>query len=158
MKLSLQNLLLLGLFIISFSMNGQWETMEYVDEFDEPTGETYQAFMAQGTFSNSATQNAKASYALIKNKKSLTIKVYEYGSSLATDIDGTFETVKIKKPDNSVATINRVFFTKKGSLYFSKDNFKEVNNAIKDKGDYIMIFDRTSDYSESNYKIKFTIE
>lgn len=158
MKLLSQNLFLLGLFILSISMNAQWETKEYVDEFDEPTGETFQSFVTTGTFSNSATQNADAAYAFIKNEETLTIKVYEYGRSLATSTDATFETVKIKKPDDSVVVIDDVFFTKKGSLYFRKDNFEKVNKAIQDKGDHIMIFDRTSDYSDSSYKIKFTIE
>mgnify|MGYP006439234949 CR=1 FL=1 len=132
--------------------------MKYVDEFDEPTEKTYEALMTQRTFSNFATEDTKVSYAFIKDNRSLTIKVYEYQRSLAISTDTTFETVKIKKPENNVVVINRVYFTKKGKQYFSKDNFKQVNKAIQDKGDYIIIFNRSSDYSENSCTIKFTIE
>jgi hypothetical protein len=114
--------------------------------------------MTEGLFSNSATQNSNASYRFIKNEKSILINVYEYGSSLATSIDGTFEQVKIKQPDGTVVSIKDVFFSKGGYLFFNEGDFLEISNAISNKGSYTIIFDRTGKYSNSNYKIKFIIK
>lgn len=74
----------------------QWETNEYVDEFGDKTGKTYESLVASGTFSNSETEKSKADYAFIKNDNSLIIKVYEYSTNLTKLTDITYETVKIK--------------------------------------------------------------
>ena len=113
--------------------------------------------MAEGTFSNSATTNSKATYSFVKDTESLLINVYEYGSSLATSIDPTFETVKIKQPSGNVVTIERVFFTKSGKLFFNEDSFKELLNTIQESGEYRMIFNRSGEYSQSSYNIKFKL-
>ena len=143
--------------IICFSIEAQWVEQYYVDEFGDKTDQKYESLIAQGTFSNSATTNSKATYSFIKDTESLLINVYEYGSSLATSIDPTFETVKIKQPSGNVVTIERVFFTKSGKLFFSKDNFTELLNTIQESGEYRMIFNRTGEYSQSSYNIKFKL-
>ncbi|TXD48135.1 hypothetical protein [Polaribacter sp. IC063] len=137
---------------------GQWTESFYVDEFGEPTTESYKYIISEdGTFSNSATQNSKLKCQFVLGPESLTIKVFEYGSSLATSTEGTFETVKIKTPSGVVGVVKRVFFTKSGSLYFSKKVFEQVEEILQEKGEYMMIFKKSSSYSESSYKINFTI-
>ena len=143
--------------VLAFNLsNAQWTTKFYVDDFGEPTSDSYESMISEGVFSNSATQNSKALYAFIKNNETLTIKVLEYGRSLATSTEATFETVKIKTP-TGVVEIKKVFFSKSGRLYFSKDSFNQVAEAISESGDYIMIFKRSGRYSDSSYKIKFSI-
>lgn len=149
-------LLLLALFTIS-TITAQWETKYYVDEFGDLTKDKYETFMSEGVFSNSAIQNTKAIYRFIKDDELLTINVFEYGSSLATSIEATFEEVKIKGP-NRIETIKKVFFSKEGSLYFNKKLFTTIKKFISSPGDYTMIFKRTGSYSSSSYKVKFTIE
>lgn len=149
-------LLLVSTLFTTFSY-AQWSTKYFVDEFGDKTDEKYELMVADGTFSNSATTNSKAVYSFIKSKDNLLINVLEYGSNLANSVDSTFETVKIKQPSGNVITIKKVFFTNSGKLYFDKSLFLEVLSAIKEKGDYTLVFKRSSKYSESHYKIKFTI-
>jgi len=150
-------LLIIAIFTIS-SVNSQWKKGFYVDEFGEKTDESFEYFGAIGTFSNSATQNSKAKYDFIKSEQGIVINVYEYSSSLATSIEPTFETVKIRTPSKKVVVIKKVFFTKTGKLYFDKNRYEKLINTLQEKGDHIMIFDRSGDYSKSSYKINFTIE
>lgn len=143
---------------LCLTAEAQWETKYYVDDFGEPTDEKYELMIANGSFSNSATTNSKAMYGFIKNEESLTVNVYEYNSKLATSIESTFETVKIKQPNGNVVTINSVFFSKSGKLYFDKDQFSEIIDAINDSGNYTMVFGRNGNYSKSSYTVKFTID
>ena len=138
---------------------GQWTTNNYVDDFGEPTENSYDVMITNGTFSNSATQNSKLSLKFINNKKdeSLLIYVYEYGSKLANDIEGNFETVRLKDPEGIVHTLNKVFFAKSGVLLISKDNYKKISIALLKKGNFMIIFNRTTKYSTSSYKSKFII-
>ncbi len=153
----MRKLVLVLVAVLAFNLsNAQWTTKFYVDDFGEPTSNSYESMILDGVFSNSATQNSKAKYVFIKDKESLVVKVLEYGRSLATSIEATFETVKLKTP-KGIVEIKRVFFSKSGRLYFSKDSFKKVSEAISESGDYIMIFDRSGRYSSSSYKVKFSI-
>lgn len=149
-------LLFVSIFFTTFSYS-QWETKYYVDEFGDKTDQKYELIVATGTFSNSATLNSKATYSFIKDDESLIINVFEYGNKLASEIESTFESVKIKQPNGDVITIEKVFFTKTGKLYFNDSKFLQIIDAIKEKGSYIMIFNRTGKYSNSNYKINFKI-
>lgn len=148
-------LLLLFVFMAYGTIYSQWVANEYVDEFGDKTGNTYESLIVTGTFTNSATENAKATYVFIKDSDSFTIKVYEYESRLATSADNTYETVKIKQPDNEVVTIENVFFTKTGRLFFKEGDYSELISALSKTGDYTMIFDRDTKYSKSSYRIKF---
>jgi hypothetical protein len=138
----------------------QWSNQFYVDDFGEPTNNPYEIMISTGTFSNTATQNSKLSCKFVhdKTKESLLIYVYEYGSNLANSIKATFENVKLKAPDGEVYTFSNIFFSKGGVLLFSKKSYTEISKVILQKGEHIMIFNRTGDYSSSSYKIKFTIE
>jgi hypothetical protein len=157
-KIVIASLLLTFNTILCFTADAQWVENYYVDDFGDKTDQKYESFVAKGTFSNSATQNSEAEYIFIKDKESVIIKVYEYSRSLASSIDATFETIKIKQPNGSVATIKKVFFTKSGKLYFSEKQYTQLLESIKDIGTYTMVFDRSGKYSSSSYKIKFTIE
>ena len=137
--------------LLCFTADAQWQEKYYVDDFGDKTDQRYEFMSASGTFSNSATQNSKDEEVVI-------INVYEYGSSLATSIDATFESIKIKQPNGGVVSIKNVFFTKSGKLYFSKKTYTEFLEAIKGSGDYTMVFDRSGEYSSSSYRIKFTID
>lgn len=154
----MKKLLVLLVTVLAFNLsNAQWKTQFYADDFGQPTNESYQVFAASGTFSNSATQNSKALYKFVKDSESISLSVYEYGSSLATDTEDTFEVVKLKTP-SGVVTFDRVFFWKKGHLLFSKANFNKLSEALSQSGDFIMIFKRSGNYSESSYKIEFSMQ
>lgn len=135
----------------------QWETKYHVNDFGNQTCKTYETFMVAGTFSNSANTNRDAAFAFIKDEKGLIIKVYEYGSNLATSLDHTLEEVKMKLPGGEIVKFYNIPFTKQGSLCFKNQKFTEVMSALSTSGPYTIVFDRTSDYSTSSYKIKFNL-
>ena len=143
---------------LCFTAEAQWKTKYYVDDFGDPTDQKYESMTATGFFNNSATTKSEATYSFVKDEKSLLINVYEYGRRLASNVEATFEVVKIKQPSGDVVTIQNVFFTKSGKLYFSKSNFEQIVDAIKDSGSYTMVFERTGKYSKSGYVIKFDID
>ena len=153
----LSTLFFLNIFFC-FTAEAQWVKSYYVDDFGDKTDQSYEAFSAKGTFSNSATDNSEATYTFIKDDGSLLINVYEYGRKLASNLDGTFETVKIKQPDGNVVTIEKVFFTKSGKLFFNEEAFTSIIETLSKIGNYTILFDRTGKYSNSTYKIKFSIE
>ena len=156
----MKKLALTLLTLLSLNTFAQWETQYYVDEFGDKTEDSYKTLIAEGTFSNSATQNSKLLGGFIWDEEGQTmaIRLLEYGRSLATTIESTFIRVKIKNPKGEVYTIKRVFYAKSGSLYFSEKRYKELMKVLKDKGEYTMVFSYYSSYSTSSYKLKFTLE
>lgn len=152
-------LVVLALFITS-TTSAQWEKRFFVDDFGDETNQYYYQMSAYGTFSNSATQDSKLLGVFIhgESNDNLYIKVYEYESNLANHYEPTFEDVRIKTPSGNVVTINRVFFTDDGLLFFNKDKYKTLLGTIKEKGTYKMVFNRTTRSISSSYKLTFTIK
>lgn len=162
MKKNIFLLFLLGLII---QTNAQWEKRYFVDDFGEKTESSYELLVADGTFSNSATTNSEATYYFIDyglnedgKEGFLQLNVYEYKSRLANSIESTREYVQIKTPSGEVVIIKRVYFNEEGYLIFRNKKYDKLKEAIKDSGNYIMIFDKKGKYSRSSYKIKFTID
>lgn len=139
--------------MLSLSLNAQWETKYYVDDFGDPTDQSYETFLADGKFSNSATINSDAMYHFVKDENGLVVYVYEYKSRKATNINDVFTTVKIKTPSGKVKTFDKILFSKKGYLYFNEIQTNELVETLKEKGDYTMVFSYVGKYSSgSNYK------
>lgn len=60
---------------------GDWQLYYYVDSFGDDTDEAYASTGIQnGTFSNSATINSNLDWRFIIDKRSIAIKLWEYGS------------------------------------------------------------------------------
>jgi hypothetical protein len=154
----MKKVIILIVLAVSMTVNAQWVQKYYVDDFGEPTTNKYESFLTHGTFSNSASQNANCTYVFIKSDNTITIKVLEYGKHLATSPKATFESIRLKQPDGTVSTIKGAFFTKKGRLYLSEETYTEFHAAIQAPGNYIMLFKRSGSYSDSDYKVKFTIK
>lgn len=142
---------------LSFS---QWTTKNYVDDFGEETENQYKAMITKGSFSNSATQKANLLCKFVEDltKNNLLIYVFEYESTLANSIETTYELVRIKAPDGEIYDFKNVVFFKKGFLYFEGKNYEKLMEILEQKGDHILIFDRSGKYSQSSYKTKFTIK
>ena len=152
------HLLIVALLLISNLAFAQWEKTEYVDDFGDPTGNYYESMTAYGTFSNSATQGSDLTGSFIHDPKAktLSIKVYEYGKSLATSIQDTYQTVKIKTPNGEILKIRYVLFSTNGVLYFNKGKYKKIKPLLEQNGEYTMIFEKGN--GSSSYKLKYTIE
>lgn len=145
--------------LVNLSSFSQWTEQFYVDDFGEPTTKSYKSLIAKGTFSNSATQNSLLLTKVVDDETSghFSFQLYEYGSRLATSIENTYETIKIRNPKGEVIEIKSVLFEKKGSLYLWDKNYTKIKEALKEKGDYIIIFSKTGSYSVSSYKIKLSL-
>jgi len=171
--------LVLIIFLSSQTVFGQWEKQFYVDENGVPTKDSYESLRAWGTFSNAQAKEQDASYIFIKDEASITVKIFEYNTEVPSTSQASFQDVVLTKPDGNVAKIKRVFFTKKGALFFSKGKFCEKDQIClwhlleswvvnKDKfadfikqtqnpGTYTMVFDRTVGDTKNNYKATFTL-
>ena len=153
----MKKLLILAFVFIANTSNAQWESKNSVDEFGEETNRKHKTLTAEGTFSNTATQHSEALFYFADKGDVMLINVYEYKSSLATNTEDTFELVKVRKKGGDTSYLEGVFFSKGGALYFNDRLYKQLKNAIKETGDYIILFDRTSKYSNSKYRINFSI-
>ena len=157
----MKKLLLLSVLLLSLVSNAQWDVQYYIDEFGDKTSDSYESFVAEGTFSNSATRNSKALYKFMHNKKdeTISIKIYEYARHLATDTESSFTVIRIKTPSKEIVEIKSVMFSKTGSIYFYKNSYKKLLETISLPGEYVMVFKRTGKYSSADsYKAIFTME
>jgi hypothetical protein len=142
--------------MLSVTAYSQWEVGNYVDEFGEKTDDVFFHQTVSGTFSNSASTNAKCDYFIehTKVEEVLAISIYPYGRSLKESFyDDTFQDVKIKKPSGEVVTIEAFCF--KGMIYFSEEEYVQLMDALKEKGEYKVAMTYNTDYAQSSYRFKF---
>ena len=149
--------ILIPLFVLSYLISfAQWEIGNYVDEFGEETEERFLHQTVSGTFSNSATTNAKCAYFIEHNKKEkvLGISIYPYdGNSMESFYEDTFQDVKIKKPSGEVVTIEAFCF--EGIIYFDYEEYVQLMDALKEKGEYKVAMTYNTDSTQSSYRFKF---
>lgn len=89
-----------------------WSLGRYIDDFGDATNEKYISYKVKGTFSNSATTNAKlTAKLLVESSTKISIALYEYGSSRVTECSNTPYTLKIR--------------TKTGDETLSGDNWSD---------------------------------
>lgn len=74
----------------------KWVEKQYVDEFGDPTGTTYISYMAEGTFSNSATANSNLLVEIIKAPGADQFVLYEYGNQRVNKTSWTEYDIAIK--------------------------------------------------------------
>ena len=149
--------ILIPLFVLSYLISfAQWEIGNYVDEFGEETEERFLHQTVSGRFSNSASTNAKCAYFIEHNKKEkvLGISIYPYdGNSKESFYDDTFQDVKIKKPSGEVVTIEAFCFD--GMIYFSEEEYVQLMDALKERGEYKVAMKYNTDDTHSSYRFKF---
>ena len=146
--------------ILTLSINAQWETKNYVDEFGDDTEQTYKSLVSEGTFSNSATINSDliGNFTWDEEQEMFYITLYEYGSKKATQIASRFVYVKIKDNDSKVHKL-KAFFSKDGILLFTKKNYKKIKPFLETPGSYKLVCDYVSSYgSNSTYRLNFNID
>ena len=152
----MKQLILFASVMLSLTAYSQWEIGNYVDEFGEETEDRFLHQTVSGTFSNSATTNAKCAYFIEHNKKEkvLGISIYPYdGNSKESFYDDTFQDVKIKKPSGEVVTIEAFCFD--GMIYFSEEEYVQLMDALKERGEYKVAMKYNTDDTHSSYRFKF---
>lgn len=74
-----------------------WEVKEYVDEFNDPTGEKYiVAGPFEGTFSNSATTNSELKAYVFCDNEKVWLRLFEYGDSQVNNPNSEIREYQIK--------------------------------------------------------------
>ena len=152
----MKQLILFASVMLSLTAYSQWEIGNYVDEFGEETEERFLHQTVSGTFSNSATTNAKCAYFIEHNKKEkvLGISIYPYdGNSMESFYEDTFQDVKIKKPSGELVTIEAFCF--EGIIYFDYEEYVQLMDALKEKGEYKVAMTYNTDSTQSSYRFKF---
>lgn len=142
--------------MLSVTAYSQWEIGHYLDDFGEETEERFLHQTVSGTFSNSASTNAKCSYFIEHNRDGevLFISIYPYGRSLKESFyDDTFQDVKIKKPSGEVVTIESFCFD--GMIFFSEEEYVQLMDVLKEKGEYKVAMTYNTDSTQSSYRFKF---
>ena len=142
--------------MLSVTTYSQWEVGNYLDEFGEPTEKTFFHQTVSGTFSNSESTNAKCTYFIEHNKKEkvLGISIYPYdGNSMESFYEDTFQDVKIKKPSGELVTIEAFCF--EGIIYFDYEEYVQLMDAIKERGEYKVSMKYKTDDTHSRYRFKF---
>ncbi len=129
-----------------------WEIDEYVDEFDQPTGEKFAYTRVTGTFSNSATTNSKLTAYMQVSASGIDIMLYEYGDMV---VDGTFSTGNVY--DISVLDQNGEKHKFTGSmahnatkLHLSRQYEEEMLNLLA-KGGVLRFYLTYEKYTKSTY-------
>jgi len=155
----LKKLLFITLLLLNLTSYAQWETHEYVDDFGDATGESFEYFQATGLFSNSATTNSECGFLVKHNEgKSYSISIYPYNRNTKERwIKSTFQNVLIKTPLGEVKELN-TFASKTGVLLFSDEDYQSLKSIIEQKGRYVLVLKYEGDYSSNKYKFEFNIE
>ena len=164
------------LIIFSFTfLNANWGVSNYVDEFGDPTAESYlHKTIYDGKFSNSATTNSDLKVTFLVDKDKVSIQLYEYGSRLVKVGIGGYR-VSIKY-DGKVKTFNDIQlsgdrlviknFNARKLLNILKeyDNIKfhidgyyssEYNFTVKDNSGFNLILNETFDRFETSTKREY---
>ena len=152
----MKQLILFASVMLSLTAYSQWEIGNYVDEFGEETEERFLHQTVSGTFSNSESTNAKCTYFIEHNKKEkvLGISIYPYdGNSMESFYEDTFQDVRIKKPSGELVTIEAFCF--EGIIYFDYEEYVQLMDAIKERGEYKVSMKYKTDDTHSSYRFKF---
>ena len=141
-------MLIVSMLLMVLFVNAQWETKYFVDDFGDPTEESYKTFTVVGKFSNSATLNSECIFIFIDNGEYLKIEVYEYCNKKAS-FDRDLTNIKIKTPSGEVIEMPWILIDKNYIAFCNdKNNFIKVNlryytkilKILSEKGDFKMIF------------------
>lgn len=136
--------------------SNNWEIGNYVDSFDEPTGEKYVRGVFHGRFSNSATTDSPLTVEVYVDADStVTLKLWEYDTHLVKDEkgaiiiakDGNGDTYRVESKDYRDINHNGDFKSPYNFQY-SDDVFWH----IIDKGGVANFLIYLGEYSKSDYK------
>ena len=116
----------------SGEVDTQWQTGQYVDEFDEPTGEEFASIRTEGTFSNTAAHKELLTVQVIADLTSVEFYMLEYGKYELTPLGKTSYTIRIKDNDDEIHEFTGHFSesTHRIVMDFPQDTV-QGNNAVR---------------------------
>jgi len=129
---------------------GQWTIREYVNDFDEPTGEKY-VFQktTDGSFSNSATTNSELTAEILIDKDDVRIQLKEYGNYYAKDEE--FIAFQVKRHEEIVTLRGLNFINNQG--YITIDDDSILKNILL-KGGEVKFYGNVNN-GRSTYNFSF---
>lgn len=133
---------------------GIWEVGNYVDEYGEPTTNSYVSTDLYGTFSNSATTNSELRVRFLIDENSMRIQLYEYAKNHPIKGEGF---LKFKAKDSKGKDcIFETYNNDSGDNTVETKSFKQVKELLISGGQikFIAIANRFGSPSE----YKFTID
>ena len=119
-------------FITLFPVFAGWEIGQFVDEFDDPTGQEFMYVITDGTFSNSATSNSDAPTRITAEilywetpRLRFEFEVHDYSFSNPVNeyYDDTTSTMKFKLDSGKIITA-----TNENGMFSSWNVLNPVNN------------------------------
>lgn len=131
-NLTLAITLMLGMTSFGQLNYDEWETNFYVDDFGDPTEESYSRVFCQGTFSNSATSNSELTVKVLDDGEYITISLYEYnrGSGARVgDYDGSLGEIQYKLSNGTTGTL-KCHAPKSGGIFFSRKNYTAFKTLL----------------------------
>ena len=143
----------------SAQLNYEWETVEIVDEFGDPTGDVAKSVYCEGVFSNSATSNSDLIARVSDQSELIVIQLYEYASppSVSMGLGDEIGKIKVKRADGTVQEFG-AWSPKGGGLYFSKDLGRDfIDLVLNGGGEEITVLIKEKDFSEygsASYRFK----
>lgn len=122
--------------LANLNNTGMWTVGYYVDDFGEPTKETYirNTSLISGTFSNTATQDSRLNVKfLITNSSDISIQLYEYASNNPVKAYSSESySVLIQDKDGERLKLRAVNYSER--LSFDKTASRQVHNILMKGG------------------------
>lgn len=154
-----KHLIILQLFLSVNFCFSQWVEKEFIDEFDEPTGEKYQFMISEGVFSDIRNTNSKLKGEIVKTKNEIQIYLYWHKTQLAKNNDYRYCDVKLKNPKGEIIDLIDALFSTDGFLEFKDENYRVLSQNLTIKGTHIMVFTKKTDLAiDEKYKLYIKIE
>jgi hypothetical protein len=131
---------------------GRWTIHEYVNEFDEPTGEKYLLQISKdGSFSNSATTDSELIGEILIDDNGIRIRLKEYASRYAKDEEHI--AFKVKKDGEITELGSFNWIDNQGYINLGKDLSSTLLNLLLQGGDIKFYGSVNSGRSTYNFTI-----
>lgn len=135
---------------------GTWEKRNYVDEFDNPTGEHFISTTVSGKFSNSATTNSSLTAQIQVDSENISIVLWEYSRNMVK-CSYRYDEYSITMLDssNNKHYISGTMYAGGFRIYIDNSYKSTVLNALQKTGtiSFHIVY---SEYTTSTYT--FSIE
>ena len=127
-----------------------WTLAQYVDDFNDPTGESYIATTLAGTFTNSATNDSELTVKVIYDLKFFQIALKEYGQNTVGNSSTSSKNyvVSIKDDDGTVYQFEGFIYSGGDRIFlFSNQNSKLLDLIDQEGTLKFSITDNSSRYN-----------
>lgn len=131
----------------------KWYIGNYVDDFDDPTGEKFIGFKTSGSFSNSATSNSNLNVKVLVDNNDFGIELMEYSDNPVTYFYSE-PIIKVKSSYGNVTEFRGRINQQIARLYIRNDDYPEMIRLFRySSGDVKFVIKESKGASEYNFSI-----